>query len=229
MSHGTEAFFDERARSRRRVATATLTTAFVLLAALFATQLPLIQRSLRRLDRTLHRFGFEGPDQFVRRIMLESSPPAPLATLNGVRVQPVESRRGGAAHHANPRTAHGPLHPVSRFVGPGLSDVDLLARARAMYRRAPVVQSEDLVIEKLVRPEYPEDARERGVEGRVAIVALVDTTGTVVNVDMVGGSPERSLERAATVAVWQCRFRPYRVAGRTQEVYAVFRFNFHME
>jgi len=188
MVHGSEAFFDERARSRRRVASALLTTSVVLLAALLAARIPPIQRSLDRLD-LLHRFGFAGHDQFVRKIVLETPQPGPLATLNGARVDPVETHRGGAAHHRLARVANGTPRPVSRFVGPGLSDVDLLARARSMYKHAPVVQSEDLIIEKLVRPEYPEDAREHGVEGHVALVALVDTTGAVVNVDNVGDFP----------------------------------------
>jgi TonB family protein len=228
MLHGSQAFFDERARSRRHVAAVSLTTSLTLLALLFLARVPTVQRAFERLDLP-HRFGFEGPDQYVRRITLEMSPPAPFALRNGARVQPIEARRGGVAHHQSSRDAQARPRPVSRYTGEGVSEADLLARARAMYRHAPVVQSEDLVIEKLVRPEYPEDAREAGIEGRVALVALVDTTGSVVDVDMVGSSNERSLERAATVAVWQCKFRPYRVDGHTQEVYAIFRFNFHME
>jgi hypothetical protein len=36
------------------------------------------------------------------------------------------------------------------------------------------------------------------------------------------------LEEAAERAVFQCRFRPYRVGGETRTVYAVFRFVFRL-
>jgi TonB family protein len=113
-------------------------------------------------------------------------------------------------------------------LGVGDSEQDLLARAREIYRHAPVVQSEDLIIERLVKPEYPEDAKNRNIEGHVALVALVDTAGEVVSVDLMGSTGERQLEKAATEAVWQCRFRPYKVAGEVHEVYAVFRFAFRI-
>ena len=100
--------------------------------------------------------------------------------------------------------------------------------ARAIYRTAPVVQSEELVIERLVRPAYPEDARDANLEGKVAVVALVDTAGHVASVDVMASTGQRTFEKAATEAVWQCLFRPYKVGGKVREVYAVFRFAFRM-
>ena len=50
----------------------------------------------------------------------------------------------------------------------------------------------------------------------------------VVAVDLMGSTGERALEKAATEAVWQCRFRPYKVGGAVHEVYAVFRFAFRI-
>jgi TonB family protein len=164
----------------------------------------------------------------VRRILLESAGPLNLMSGRAVNLVRQQSARGGTRVRGRSRSPQ--AIPVTREqrMGPGESVDELLARARAIYRSAPVVQSEDLVIEVLIKPEYPEDARNRNIEGKIALVALVDTTGRVAGVDVMRSTGERQLERAATEAVWQCRFRPYRVGGEVHEVYAVFRFAFRI-
>ena len=88
--------------------------------------------------------------------------------------------------------------------------------------------SEELVIERLVNPEYPEEARAKGIEGPVVLVAHVSETGSVIGVEVMESDGERQLELAAAAAVWQCRFRPYQTEGRAQDVYAVFHFRFRL-
>ena len=90
------------------------------------------------------------------------------------------------------------------------------------------MQSEDLVVENLVRPEYPEEARANDIEGLVELVALVDTTGGVVQVEIIGGSRNPLLDHAATTAVLQCRYRPYRVRENVERVWAYFRITFRL-
>ena len=186
MVHGTEGYFVERARFERRLSLICVLVSAVGLALLGAGRLPPLRRALREVP--IERWGFEGPDQFVRRIVLESAGPTETAHRTLGPVEPLASRRGGAELvQAAPGA---PAEPVvrHRFVGPGESDFDLLARARALYPNAPVIRSQELVIDKLVRPRYPEEAREKGVEGKVALVALVDTAGRVVEVQVMGGS-----------------------------------------
>jgi protein TonB len=112
--------------------------------------------------------------------------------------------------------------------GLGESGHDLLSRALAEEGRVPIFQSDELIIEQLVRPQYPEDARSRGIEGRVAVLARVDTLGQVVEAEIMNASGELQLDAASRAAVLQCRFRPYRVDGAPREVYAVFRFAFRI-
>jgi TonB family protein len=90
----------------------------------------------------------------------------------------------------------------------------------------PVFQSEELIIDRLVKPDYPASLLARDVEGKVTVQALVDTVGQVVDVQVVASTGETLFEQAARDAVWQCRFRPYRRGGEASEVYAVFRFSF---
>jgi len=48
-------------------------------------------------------------------------------------------------------------------------------------------------------------------------MALVDTTGRISELTVVGGSGEQGFERAAMDAVWQAKFRPYRIEGEVRE------------
>lgn len=234
MLHGVEAYFRERARDERRLA---LVLSGVSLVALAFSGLLLLQAAieLARTGRPPHPrwpefFGFEGREQYVRRIYLETSgPPGPRPGRPTIYFPSVSTRRGGREAFESSPDPH--ARPETRRVGegPGESSADLLARARVLYGGSSlVVQSEDLVIEELVRPEYPENARERNIEGLVALVATVDTAGNVRSVELLSSSGEHQLEEAAAVAVRQCRFRPYRVNDRATEVHAVFRFAFRI-
>ena len=110
----------------------------------------------------------------------------------------------------------------------GDDEMTLEARLRALAVAGPIVQSQDLVVEKMVRPEYPEEARDQDIEGLVELIALVDTTGSVVQVEIIGGSRHPLLEQAASSAVLQCRYRPYRIREDVEPVWAYFRITFRL-
>src|SRR5207247_10432383 len=143
------------------------------------------------------RWGYEGAEQYVRRIELKAEAGVTSRNL-GLQAQYVPAARRGGRHNRTHDT-----HPNAppEFRSPrdieGDSAVDRLARARAQMLNVPLVRSEDLIIERLVRPEYPEEARDKGVEGKVAVLALVDTTGAIKQVQVIGASEGGLLERAA--------------------------------
>jgi TonB family protein len=225
MVHGIDEFYLERTRFERRVSITTISVSLLFLGSLWLATVPAVRH---RLSRDVARFGFEGRDQFVQRIMLEAAGPLNLQARRGLTLVQRQAIRGGTEIRGRSRSPHAIPVVSDHRTGPGESTEDLLTRARAIYRSAPVIQSEDLVIERLIRPLYPEDARNRNIEGKVALVALVDTSGHVASVDIMDSTGERELERAATEAMWQCRFRPYLVRGEVHEVYAVFRFSFRI-
>lgn len=223
MSHGTSDFFLERARFSRRVSLLTLGVSLAVLALLGLSRVPLLQKTLRNSAR----FGYEGPDQYVRRISLQQYGGRSDVLSDLGEVSSRTERKGGATR--NLREGDGRLTPRAHVFGPGSSDRDLAIRSVGRSANVPVVRSEDLVIDRLVRPEYPPALIEHDVEGKVTIQALIDTAGKVVQVEVVTSTGERLFERAAEDAVWQCRFRPYRPDGETAgEVYAVFRFAFRI-
>ena len=228
MAHGTQSYFAERARNARRLSLIAAVSGLALLASLGLSRLPPFRGMVDAVNNPV-RFGFEGPEQYVRRITL-TQPPGEAQTLRNLgAVLERSAHRGGAP--APVASASQPAEPErrSRVLGPGDAPEDLLARAFSRRADVPVMQSQDLIIEKLVRPAYPEHAYQHDIEGRVAVMALVDTTGHVAEVQVLASDAlaRREFGPAASDAVWRCVFRPYRPGGKAaREVYAMFRFNF---
>ncbi len=229
MSHGIDSYWAERGRFQRRLALCT-TAVSLGCALLFLGQAAVRwARGERPLPRIL-RFGFEGPTQYVQRITLEqyrsAGPTRPPLVSSSIQIQ---SLKGGSSPLARRSATRGEAQSLRAGPRrPGLSDTTLVVHSVRRRPNVPLVLSEELVIERLVRPIYPEEAIEKGIQGRVQIQALVDTTGKVVEVQVFASTGEPLLEHTSESAVWQCRFRPYREQGRSREVYALFRFNFRI-
>ncbi len=224
MVHGISGYFLERARSSRRLALLTLGVSLAALGMLGLAHTP----PLRNAILSTERFGFEGPEQYVRRITLQQVESHSDILSDVGEVAPRVERRGGAEMRRS-KGAEGEPVPRTRALGPGLGDQDLVLRSVSRSANVPVVRSEDLVIDRLVRPEYPARLLEENIEGKVMLQALVDTVGRVIDVQVLASTGEPLFERAAEEAVWQCRFRPYRPVGAVaSEVYAVFRFAFRI-
>jgi TonB family protein len=227
--HGIDGFFAERARCSRRTSMLSAGLALLMLGALQAARLPGVRAAIEQLPPAL-RFGIQGPNRIVPVVNLDipAGNDAPLRHVG--TLVPTDGRGGRGGGEPTPARAPArraestglPLHGI------GDDTQDLIARALASQGKVPIFQSEELVIEHLVRPEYPENAKARGAEGRVSVLALVDTAGRVVEAAVMKKSGEPDLDQAAEVAVMQCRFRPYKEMGETREVYAVFRFAFRI-
>lgn len=228
MMYGVQNFFVERARAGQRVALIALGIALAGIAIQIGLTLPLFRRPVREVLRQTTRFGYEGPDQFVRRIALQQAPGRNVVTREMGAIAMQRAKSGGAlrARRVDDRRAPPQVRPT--VVGPGSADADMLARAVSRLANIPVVQSEDLVIEHASTPVYPPAEVERNVEGRVMVQALIDTTGRVVDVQLLASTGVVPFERSSAEAVWQYRFRPYRPEGITREVYAIFRFSFRI-
>ena len=224
MPHGIDAYFRELRSTERRFAVAAgLATAISLLV-----MLAMRGRVAHELFDEAQRFGFEGPDQWVERIRLEELGSEDRAGATTYDLVFEESKQGGEKAKPAPVQRAGALPQSSaRQDGPGEADRDLLARARALRLEGPVVMSDQLISEAIVRPSYPDEAIDRDIEGIVELVALVDTTGNVVEVQILK-SPHPLLEKAAIDAVLQCRYRPFRMHEQTLRTWAAFRYSFSL-
>jgi len=79
---------------------------------------------------------------------------------------------------------------------------------------------------KIVRPTYPELARQTHVEGRVSLNCLVGTDGLVAKIKVTKGHP--LLIQAATDAVSKWRFKPLVLNGKAVEVETIVNIDFQL-
>jgi TonB family protein len=83
---------------------------------------------------------------------------------------------------------------------------------------APVFLSSEVANQLLIQrvePEYPEQARERQVQGPVTLQLTVDKDGVVQSTNVVNGDDR--LAAAATSALRQWRFKPFLQQGKAEE------------
>lgn len=123
--------------------------------------------------------------------------PAPnLGTsLSGIQVSLPEFEVGGVAE-------------VSESL---LGDLEDVALTEGSVDEPPVVQSRPLT--------YPERAKQRNIEGRVVISALVGTDGRVRQMQILEANPPGVFEQAVQNAVPNWTFRPARYNGEAVETW----------
>jgi TonB family protein len=90
---------------------------------------------------------------------------------------------------------------------------------------APTAVEDGLVYR--VEPEYPEEARERRIEGPVVLEVRIDPAGTVQETKLVSG--DTLLAQAATDAVKQWRFKPRTANGNPVEMDTTVTLNFRLQ
>jgi len=79
-----------------------------------------------------------------------------------------------------------------------------------------------------VPPDYPYGARERGIEGYVAVKFLVREDGSVGNVNILKSQPEGVFDEAVRRALPRWRFQPGRVGGNPVASWAVTTIRFDL-
>lgn len=90
--------------------------------------------------------------------------------------------------------------------GTAVAEPQLEVPAETMHRR----------IRHEVLPEYPEDARQAGVQGTVVLDAVVSPEGAVTQVKLVSGPEALSLAAIDAVRWW--RYEPYLINGKPATV-----------
>lgn len=195
--------------------------------ALLALFLPPQMRNETR-EQTAHRFGYKGPTQFERyiriRLLTGEFEPAARRTLMGhVAARPDRPFSGSVVPVTERRPRQKP-GAGGGSITPSLGE-EILGKIRMRRGALPTVQSEDLIVVRLVKPEYPSRAIEEGLEGRVELLALVNEDGDVEDVEVLT-SAGAMFDEAARRAVKDCKFEPYRISGRIQPVYAHFKIRF---
>jgi TonB family protein len=101
----------------------------------------------------------------------------------------------------------------ARTAGVDPGDIDKLDSALAAaqdeaQQASSIVNESTLVRARYVAPQFPQAARERGIDGWVDLQFLVDTDGAVSDVAIVGAQPAGIFEQAALDAVRHWRYQP---------------------
>lgn len=189
------------------------------------------QRRDESIEESLRRFGYEGPTRYQREIQIRLPAEEPLI-LGQNRLM------GGLTRSEATKTDGAPVavQAEARQKGkerrfPGLAGLaasgDAASRLRALH--VQVIQSEDLITVLLVRPEYPREAIAHGDTGRVELAGLVNVHGVVEDV-LVMHSAGELLDQAATEALRESRFLPYRnKEGVIEATWAAFNYRFNIE
>jgi protein TonB len=85
--------------------------------------------------------------------------------------------------------------------------------------------AEGLIIHKEI-PHYPQEARDKGIQGDVILQATIDTNGRPTNLVAVQGDP--ILVKASLDAVKHWKYRPYLLNGDPVMVETTIKIQFHM-
>ncbi len=76
-------------------------------------------------------------------------------------------------------------------------------------------------------PEYPQQAKEEGVEGTVVVQVTMDEEGKIIEANVNSGEP--LLREAALAAARLARFTPTTVDGKPVKVTGTINYNFKMD
>lgn len=124
-------------------------------------------------------------------------------------------------------------HALSRKT-PIESEVEELDRALGDDPRnlrdtsLPQPAGQEIVIEHLVEPIYPQSAIDREIEGVAVFVISVDATGEVRNARLVESEVSGDCNIEAQRALLQWRFAPYLVDGRAIPFHKFYRIQFDL-
>lgn len=78
-----------------------------------------------------------------------------------------------------------------------------------------------------VKPVYPVDLQQQGIQGTVKFEAVVSRQGTIGELKLIGGPPP--LVQAALDAVRQWRYRPTQLNGEPVETVTTIDVNFQLK
>ncbi|MEO0081107.1 MAG: energy transducer TonB [candidate division WOR-3 bacterium] len=82
---------------------------------------------------------------------------------------------------------------------------------------------------KVPTPNYPEMARNAGIEGQVVVKALVDVTGDVIEAEVLKSSGNQTLDAAAVEAAYQAKFSPAKQRDQPVRVYVSIPYRFTLQ
>ena len=180
--------------------------------------------------RTAMRFAMPGPTHYdeIRVVIVPYGDPGAAAPR---RLMGTVEASSNAKFQGKVKEASKVAPQRQRGQG-GESDmpsigIDAVERLRLLHGNLPTAQTEDVAAREIVKPEYPEEARDKGIEGTVVLVALVNEEGRVEDVAVETGV-DPLLDQAAMRAAYHTPFFPYRIEGMAQAVFVRMPYRFEL-
>ncbi|HER44178.1 MAG TPA: energy transducer TonB [Candidatus Eisenbacteria bacterium] len=199
--------------------------------SILALALLLLTLDKSRVVERIFTVGYEGPESFVPEITIidesgiESDANAverDAMKVNDVLIESepiVDREKLGETPSEDIRDPYASLQR-------GIADTDDLFRTYPTRARVPY--REDYVIIKMVQPEYPPAALERGLEGYVLVEAYIDADGLVEGVWVRSAYGDESFETSALAAVEQFVFKPAKQRGEPVPFWVSFLIRFEL-
>lgn len=214
-------YHDREADYRRRLRIITPIAAALLLLLFFSAK----DVPYEVLER---HFGWEGPIRILPEITI-------IPDTDPFEDTRQESRRRAvAAINVEEWEDTGPAEGAKRQTPPEIEPEKKISLEldKEWVRHYPahtaVPYSEEYVILHMVKPEYPPDELDRGVEGDVTLEILVDDVGMVEGAWVLAANGPPSFESASLDAVRQFRFKPPIIEGRPSEMWIRFQIRFRI-
>ncbi len=111
----------------------------------------------------------------------------------------------------------------------GALDAAIGAAQDEAQRASSYVSASSMTRTRYVAPQFPLDARQRGIDGWVDLQFLVNTDGSVGDLTIVGAQPVGVFEQAALDAVRHWHYQPVTRAGQAVSQRARVRLRFAMQ
>jgi protein TonB len=144
----------------------------------------------------------------AERVKAEQAPPPPMLALAKTSLDP---NAAGDAASAIATLVEAQTQQMGNLGGSGGADRDAV----------PLVR---------IEPDYPMQARQRGIEGWVVVEFTISTAGTVKDAAVVASEPGNVFDRAAVQAVRKWKYNPKVVDGKAVERTGMkIRLDFEME
>ncbi len=204
----------------------------MILPAFVVIILLLVAAEKTKVTGRIFSVGYEGPMQILPDITIidnrgiESTIYSEEKHTMVLRDVEIFSEEEEDIDQEDPEISTAPEREIDKLIVDEVPANDYL-RTYASHTSVPYRQ--DFVIIKMVKPEYPEDAFRRNVEGYVLVEVYVDESGYVSEAWVIKVQGLESFEKASLEAVRQFVFRPVLENGAPQPFWISFLINFRFK
>ena len=153
----------------------------------------------------------------------EEEPTTPALVVKGGKV-PSVAAKSAPAPDAPPPTMIGMGAPPDAAI-PNLGSASTTVKPMLQTLSVSQGVSQGLLYKK-VAPSYPPNALRMHIEGAVELQATISKTGDITHIKVVSGDPQ--LNKAATDAVKQWKYKPYLLNGEPVEIQTGITINFKL-